>query len=75
VDSAGAGNLLLAPGVDGLSENIHVTSIVGRFLEHSRIYYFRNGGQEDIYLGSAEPDDAATSITGRGVVFRWKMSA
>jgi polyphosphate kinase len=44
----------LRPGVDGLSENIHVTSIVGRFLEHSRIYYFRNGGQEDIYLGSAD---------------------
>jgi polyphosphate kinase len=37
-----------------ISENIQVTSIVGRFLEHSRIYYFRNGGNEEIYLGSAD---------------------
>jgi polyphosphate kinase len=44
----------LCPGVSGLSENIRVTSIVGRFLEHSRIYYFHNGGQEEIYLGSAD---------------------
>jgi hypothetical protein len=44
----------LRPGVRGLSENIRVTSIVGRFLEHSRIYYFRNGGDEEIFLGSAD---------------------
>jgi polyphosphate kinase len=44
----------LRPGVAGVSENIEVTSIVGRFLEHSRIYYFRNGGDEDVYLGSAD---------------------
>jgi polyphosphate kinase len=37
-----------------VSDNIKVTSIVGRFLEHSRIYYFRNGGDEEIYLGSAD---------------------
>jgi polyphosphate kinase len=37
-----------------VSENIRVTSIVGRFLEHSRIYYFRNGGREEVYLGSAD---------------------
>jgi polyphosphate kinase len=44
----------LRPGVEGVSDNIRVTSIVGRFLEHSRIYYFRNGGREEIYLGSAD---------------------
>ena len=44
----------LRPGLEGLSENIRVRSIVGRFLEHSRIFYFRNGGDEEIYLGSAD---------------------
>jgi polyphosphate kinase len=44
----------LRPGVEGVSDNISVTSIVGRFLEHSRIYYFRNNGREEIYLGSAD---------------------
>jgi polyphosphate kinase len=44
----------LRPGVKGLSENIRVRSIVGRFLEHSRIFHFANGGREDIYLGSAD---------------------
>jgi polyphosphate kinase len=44
----------LVPGIEGLSTNIRVTSIVGRFLEHSRIFYFRNNGEEDIYLGSAD---------------------
>jgi polyphosphate kinase len=37
-----------------VSDNITVTSIVGRFLEHSRIFYFRNGGDEEVYLGSAD---------------------
>lgn len=44
----------LRPGIEGVSENIRVVSIVGRFLEHSRIFYFRNGGSEEIYLGSAD---------------------
>jgi polyphosphate kinase len=44
----------LRPGIKGLSENISVISIVGRFLEHSRIFYFRNGGSEEYFIGSAD---------------------
>ena len=45
---------ILRPGVKGLSERIRVRSIVGRFLEHSRIFHFANGGYDEIYLGSAD---------------------
>ena len=54
IDLVIRGMCALRPGLKGLSENIRAYSIVGRFLEHSRIFYFENGGQEEIYAGSAD---------------------
>ena len=54
IDLVVRGICCLRPSVKGVSENIHVTSILGRYLEHSRVYYFHNNGQEEIYLGSAD---------------------
>jgi polyphosphate kinase len=54
VDVLVRGMCCLRAGIKGVSENINVISIVGRYLEHSRIYYFLNGGQDEIYLGSAD---------------------
>ncbi len=54
IDLIVRGICVLRPGIEGISDNIRVVSIVGRFLEHSRIFYFANGGDEEIYIGSAD---------------------
>jgi polyphosphate kinase len=54
IDLVIRGICALVPGISGLSENIRVRSVLGRFLEHSRIFHFANGGQDEIYIGSAD---------------------
>lgn len=54
IDLIVRGACMIRPGEPGLSQTIHVRSIVGRFLEHSRIFYFANGGDEEVYVGSAD---------------------
>lgn len=54
VDLLARGMCCLRPGIKGVSDNIKVISIVGRYLEHSRVFYFHNNGREEIYMGSAD---------------------
>ena len=54
IDLVVCGMCCLRPGIPGVSHNIHVRSIIGRFLEHTRVFYFLNGGEEQIYLSSAD---------------------
>ncbi len=58
----------LRPGVKGISENINVISIVGRFLEHARIYYFRNNGDEEVLIGSSDMMFQKSQRTSRGAL-------
>jgi len=54
IDLIVRGACMLRPGVAGISQTVHVRSVVGRFLEHSRIFHFANGGEDEVYIGSAD---------------------
>jgi polyphosphate kinase len=54
IDLIVRGHCRIRPGLEGWSENVRVISILGRFLEHTRVYYFANGGDEEVYIGSAD---------------------
>ncbi len=54
IDLVVRGMCSLRPGLDGVSENIRVSSVIGRFLEHSRLFWFENGGEHETYIGSAD---------------------
>ena len=54
IDLIVRGVCALKPGIPELSENVRVISVIGRFLEHSRVFYFHNEGNEDVYLASAD---------------------
>jgi len=54
IDLLVRGMCSLRPGLEGISDNIRVSSVIGRFLEHSRVFWFTNGGDDELYLGSAD---------------------
>ena len=72
IDLLVRGICCLRPQWPGVSDHITVRSVVDRFLEHSRIYYFENGGQPEIFMGSAGLDAARIFSAASRRSFRWK---